>query len=426
MFQTVSLYTLGCRLNQAETAVLSHAFANSGFTIVDFDQPADLVVINTCTVTENGDADTRRIVNRIRRHTPQSQIALIGCQAEIQGETLLRDLAVNFVVGNGAKMSFPQLLRKQGEKTPALLLPKITREPFSVAAAEVDPRHTRANLKIQDGCDFFCSYCEIPYARGRARSREFDDLMRGARDLLQAGYREIVLTGINVGTYSYQDKTIADVLAALEALPDLQRLRISSIEPTTIPYSLIDRMAEKGKFCRHLHLPMQHGHDQILEAMNRRYRIADYCAFVQQTVQRVPDICIGADVMVGFPGETQAHFEASVRILEELPLAYFHVFSYSDRSRNQSRLFSQKVAKNEIQKRSKVLRDLSNQKRMAYLNRMCGKTESVLFEQSKEDWWSGLTDNFVRVHVRSQDSLKNCLLPVELDKRRGLTVIGKI
>ncbi|MBN1541675.1 tRNA (N(6)-L-threonylcarbamoyladenosine(37)-C(2))-methylthiotransferase MtaB [candidate division KSB1 bacterium] len=425
MFHTVSFYTLGCRLNQAETAVLSHRFGDCGFEVVDFDRKADLVVINTCTVTENGDADTRRVINRIRRRFPGTKIALVGCQAEVQGESLLRSAQVDYVVGNGAKMDLPDILRQNGTETPALLLPGIEPALFTIPTCESDPHHTRANLKIQDGCNFFCSYCEIPYARGRSRSRDFDDLVRGAEKLVQAGHREIVLTGINIGTYRHGDKTLSHVVEALEKLTGLERIRISSIEFTTLSDDLLERLAANGKLCRYLHLPLQHGHDRILKAMNRKYTIADYTAFVQKVVRRVPDVCIGTDVMVGFPGEGTSHFEQTLRVVEELPLAYFHVFSYSDRSRNKSRTFPDKVAKTDIQERSRILRELSNRKKAAFIDRFIGRKVLVLFEQEKNGWWSGVTDTFIRVQVRSEQALHNQLLAVELEKREGLTVIGK-
>ncbi len=423
----VSFYTLGCRLNQAETAILQQYFEKEGFRVVNFKDPADVVVVNTCTVTENGDADTRRLVNKIHRMNPDARIALIGCQAQLQQGELLRLPRVHWVVGNENKMQLPHLLREHWtDGAPLVDAPVIHRKSFTLPVAGVDRQHTRANLKIQDGCDFFCSFCVIPYARGRARSREFADIVREARQLVAAGHKELVITGINVGTYAYRGKSILDVIAALEAIPELQRIRISSIEPTTIPLTFFDRTWPEGKLCRYLHIPLQSGSNRVLQAMNRRYGREDFARFIRDVYRRVPDICLGTDVIVGFPGEREDDFEETYRFLEELPLAYFHVFSYSERSRAKSRKLPGKVPPAEVDRRSRLLRELSARKRRTYMKRQIGKTEVVLFEQQKKDYWTGLTDTYIRVKVKSDADLQNRMLPVRLEQVDGQTMIGSL
>ncbi len=423
----VAFYTFGCRLNQAETAILEQQFEQRGYQVVDYRDGADVVIVNTCTVTENGDADTRRLVNKINRLNPQTRIALVGCQAQVQREKLLSLPNVHWVVGNEQKMDLTRILQDHWKDSePQVITPAIRRQSFTLPVAGIDRKHTRANLKIQDGCDFFCSFCIIPYARGRARSREFEDILKEARQLVAAGHKELVITGINVGTYRYEGKTVFDVIRALEELEGLARIRISSIEPTTIPEGFLQNMRNGSKLCRYLHIPLQSGSNKILQRMNRRYTREEFAEFLWQVYREVPNICLGTDVIVGFPGETEEHFEETYRFLRELPLAYFHVFSYSERQWAKSRKLEGKVYREVIERRSKRLRELSARKRRIYLEKQIGRVEKVLFEQEKKGYWTGLTDTYIRVKVKARRDLQNCLLPVHLDRIDGQTMIGHL
>ncbi len=360
----VSFYTIGCRLNQAETAVLQQSFKEHGYQVVEYPQPADVIVINTCTVTEKSDVDTRKLINRIVRQQPDSRIALVGCQAQLEREALLDMPHVHWVVGNSEKMEFVRILGESySTAQPQVIAPVIPRHSFVHPAAGIDLRHTRANLKIGDGCDFFCSFCVIPYVRGRARSRMFADILQEAEQLALAGHREIVLTGINVGLYAYQGKSLVDVIGALEKIEGIARIRISSIEPTTIAMEILERMSGGLKLCRHLHIPLQSGSDRMLKAMRRRYSAKEYVDFIQEVYRKIPEICLGTDVIVGFPGETEEDFEMTRRLLADLPFGYFHVFSYSDRPVARSRRMEPKVSREVIERRSEILRELSSQKR---------------------------------------------------------------
>ena len=359
----VSFYTIGCRLNQAETAIIEQSFRNTGYDVVEFDHPADVVVINTCTVTEKGDADTRRIVNKALRTHAASKIALIGCQAQTQQDELFALPNVQWIVGNERKMDLADIVRDTFSGSPQLITPAVQRDNFTLPVAGIDRKHTRANLKIQDGCNFFCSYCEIPYARGRARSRVFDDILREAQELANAGHREVVLTGVNIGTYRFEENTLVDVIDALSDIHELQRIRISSVEGTTIGRQVLDRMAKNPKLCRHLHISIQSANDTMLQAMNRRYTVAAYQKLIDAAHRKIPGICLGTDVIVGFPGETDEMFRETFRNLREMPFAYFHVFSYSERGHAKSRNLGDKVPQDKIEKRSQILRDLSQRKR---------------------------------------------------------------
>ena len=424
----ISFYTLGCRLNQAETASLQNSFEAHDYTVVDFEKPSDIVVINTCTVTENGDADTRRLVHKINRVNPQAKIALIGCQAQMQKEKLTRLPNVRWVVGNAKKMDLVSVLEEWADVgSPQVITPAFDREPFTVPVAGIDRQHTRANLKIQDGCDFFCSFCEIPYARGRARSREFENILLEANALVAAGHQEIVLTGINLGTYQHQNKNILKVIDALEQIAGLERIRISSIEPTTIPGELLTKMSAKSKLCRYLHVPVQSGHNDILELMKRKYTIEEFADFIRAAHEAVPEICIGTDVIVGFPGETERSFQQTYEQLKELPIDYFHVFTYSARTMAKSKDLPHTVPASIIPQRSAALRDLSQRKRRSYYHSLLGTIQKVLFEQrDKHGYWDGVTDNYVRVKVQSEDPLTNRLVNVELLELNGQAVIGQL
>ncbi len=423
----ISFYTFGCRLNQSETASIQHSFKQGGYSVVGFDEPSDIVVINTCTVTEGGDADTRHLVHKVNRQNPAARIALVGCQAQIQKERLSDLPQVRWIVGNARKMDLVSVFNEYPEPQAAqLVTPAIEREAFSLAVASIDHEHTRANIKIQDGCDFFCSFCEIPYARGRARSRVFDDIFIESKALIAAGHKEIVLTGINIGTYAYQDRDLMDVIKAMDELPGLERVRISSIEPTTIAKEIFSYMTADHKLCRYLHIPLQSGDDEILQAMKRKYTVSEFSEFVTEAHRRVSQIGIGTDVIVGFPGETDAHFERTMDLLRELPIHYFHVFSYSPRHMAKSRLM-EKLDSKIIAQRSQALRDLSQRKRRLFYESLQGSEQTVLFERPKGDGWqNGLTDNYVRVKVKSSYDLFNQLLPVRLDHIDGQAVIGEL
>jgi threonylcarbamoyladenosine tRNA methylthiotransferase MtaB len=424
----ISFYNQGCRLNQAETSALSRAATFGPFEVVDFLEPADIVVVNTCTVTENGDADTRRLVNKICRINADSKIALIGCQAQVKKEVLFQLPNVKWVIGNQEKMDLIRILSEPlDEEKPTLRVSKITRESFTLDVSAIDDKHTRANLKIQDGCDFYCAFCVIPFARGPARSRRFLDILKEAQILADAGHQEIVLTGVNLATYLDDGKTFEDVVNALEAVDGIQRIRISSIEPTTIPSSLIDRMADpRSKVCAYLHIPIQSGTDAILAGMQRKYTLSEFDAFIQDAYKRVPGMCIGTDVIVGFPGETDELFDQTEAYLRDAPIHYFHVFSYSERKMARSKKLEGQVNPGVIARRSERLRGLSTRKRRAFYTEALGKKVSVLFEQKKGEFWSGVSDEFIRVLVKSDLDLKNKIVDVVLEKVNDRGCVGRV
>ncbi len=419
----IALISQGCRLNHAETAGLIQAFSQEGVSEVQLNEAPDIVVINTCTVTENGDKDTLKLIKKITQANNNSKIALIGCQSQIKKEKLLELKNVEWVIGNEKKKDAADIILK---KPPGLYMNKIEKKEFFHDYSSFDPRHTRVNLKIQDGCDFYCSFCIIPFARGPARSRNFNNIIDDATALIRLGVKELVLTGINLGTYQNSGYTFIDILEALLKINKKTRIRISSIEPTTIDEQLINLWKKHSNFCRYLHIPIQSGTDEILEKMRRKYTLNEYNTYIEAVKKEIPDICIGTDVIVGFPGETDALFNKTKAYLDASPINYFHVFSYSERTMAHSRKFNDPVDPSIIKLRSKALRDLHDQKWASFLEQHKGKELPVLFEQKKGGEWVGSTEHFIKVRVKAKGNLKNKIHSVKLIERKSNEMNGTI
>ncbi|MBF0478831.1 MAG: tRNA (N(6)-L-threonylcarbamoyladenosine(37)-C(2))-methylthiotransferase MtaB [Candidatus Omnitrophica bacterium] len=427
MLPTIYFHTFGCRLNQGETSVLEGLFKAEGFPIASQKEHAQIFVINTCTVTAKGDLDTRKLIHQIIRINSQAQIALIGCQSQTQKNELFTHPNIRWVVGNAHKMELVNIIKKSlNNQAPMLIVDNIPKHAFTIPVTEHSRKHTRANIKIQDGCNYFCSYCEVPYARGRSRSRLFDNIMEEAKQLAQNGYKEIILTGVNTGTYSYENKNLLDVIKALSTIPGIERIRISSIEPQTVDLKIFEFMAQNDKLCHHLHTPAQSCNDRILKAMNRVYTFKEFENFISLVIQMVPGIGIGTDIIVGFPGETDEEFEDTYVKLSKLPLSYIHVFSYSPRKLAKSKDLPNPIAPAIIKKRSQKILQLSLAKREHFFSSLLHQSIPVLFEQQKSGIWSGLTSQYVRVLVKSNDNLKNKIVPVHLEKIEGQNMIGRI
>ncbi len=423
-----SLHTLGCRLNQAETAIIANSLRQAGFQIVDFGEPSDVTVINTCTVTEQADAKCRQAVRKTLRKNPDTFVAVIGCYAQMAVDTISAIDGVDLIIGNEHKMNLVDFLDSGTKLEQPLVVhsPKISREEFTIETVGLYDNATRANLKIQDGCNFVCSFCIIPTARGPARSRKPDDIIKEARALVEMGHRELVLTGVNIGTYAGEGKNFADVLDALENIDGLERIRISSIEPTTIAEQVIRKMAESDKLCNHLHIPIQSGDDGILKAMRRKYTVRDFTEFIEFAHDTVPGIGIGTDVMVGFPGEGREQFINTKKILGDLPISYFHVFTYSDRQGTSSVKMDNKVDPQEKKKRNRILIEQGKRKKTTFYRQHIGSRADVLFEQKDENgYWRGYTTNYMEVKMQSDEDLHNCVRCVQLEEIDGNYLIGR-
>lgn len=431
MRRRVTFHTLGCRLNQAETAGFVDVFKQDGYQPVALGETTDLLVINTCSVTEGAESDCRNVIRRVLRQSPHALVAVTGCYAQTGTAALSAIPGVDLVLGNQFKMDLPQYLRALPSWTKRLK-PEVhhtrtlSRNDFTVNGVGCYEQ-TRANLKIQDGCDFMCSFCLIPFARGRERSRDLEDAMREAEKLVMRGHQELVLTGVNIGRYASGGTELVGLIQRLESIPALRRIRISSIEPTTISGDLIEHMATSTKLCRFLHVPVQSGDDGILQAMNRRYTAREFRALIGGVVRRIPDVCVGTDVMVGFPGEEDRQFAATQALLEELPFSYLHVFRYSTRPGTAALRLPSRVSGKVMKARCRTLSALSRRKRMAFYGRYVGQSVDVLFEARRKDGlWTGLTDNFIKVGVSSEKPLENRIRRVTLTGVVGDCALGYV
>jgi threonylcarbamoyladenosine tRNA methylthiotransferase MtaB len=423
-----SFYTLGCRLNQAETALIGNSFRQKGYDLVEFGLAADVCVINSCTVTEQADAKCRQLVRQVLRKNPETFVAVVGCYAQIGAEALQKIEGIDLIVGTQDKLRVIDFIDDPVKlPEPQIIKNKMTKAPFTIATPAMAAPTTRANLKIQDGCDFMCSFCVIPFARGRARSRAFWDIQREAMQLVEAGHKEIVLTGVNIGTYQFEGKTFLDVVNMLLTIPELKRLRISSIEPTTIPNELIDLMADSEVLCPHLHIPVQSGDDGILAAMKRLYTTAEFLQFIEHATKRVPDILIGTDIMVGFPGENDSAFQASCDLLQNSPLAYAHIFTFSERGGTAATKLKSKVSPANKKSRSAALHQISEEKKHNFYRRFLGRELRVLTEEQNEHGqWVGLSDNYIKVAILPGTLSENSLVKVRLASIAKEAGIGEL
>ena len=421
-----SLYTVGCRLNQSETQTISERLGQSGYSIVPFGEKADLGIINTCTVTREADAKCRQVIRRFIRKNPEAYTAVIGCYSQMGTKSISEIPGVDLIVGNAEKLSVLDYVEQGKSARPVILRDRIDRENFSIQIAGELPYPKRANLKIQDGCDFMCSFCIIPFARGRARSREFHNTIEEAENLAAREVREIVLTGVNIGTYQDGNRDIVSVVDALNATLGIDRIRLSSIEPTTVPMELIARMGDSHALLPYLHIPLQSGSDATLKRMRRRYGVEEYTEFINDASRLVSDLCIGTDILVGFPGESEADFEETCRMFLKNPFAYCHVFPYSEREGTPASRSTDHVPVPERNRRSAYLRKLSAERRYEYNERFLGRDLEVLFEDRREGSWPGYTGNYIRVVCGSEKDLTNRRAKVRLERISADFVEGRI
>jgi len=424
--KSVSLHTLGCKLNYSETSTIAKNFASKGFILKNFGERADVFVLNTCSVTENADKECRQIVRNIIRNNPETYVIVTGCYAQLQPEEISKIEGVDLVLGINEKMKLFDYINnfEKGELSCIYKTPVNEIKDFDEAfSADTDSR-TRAFLKIQDGCNYKCSFCTIPLARGKSRSLSPEKVIINAKKIIDAGYKEIVITGVNTGDYNFTESgkkhyKLIDVLHELDKL-SIKRIRISSIEPNLLNDEIIDLVKTSDKFCNHFHIPLQSGDNEILKLMRRRYNKEFYKDLIGKLNKNIDDIGIGVDVIVGFPGETEKHFVNTLEFIESLNVSYLHVFSYSERRDTDAIKFSGKVDVIERRKRSEALRNLSDKKRAAFYERFTGTSQSVLFETRKsDDHIEGLTKNYIRVCVKSDDSIENSIRSAVLKQTNG-------
>lgn len=414
-----SLHTLGCRLNQSESAIIAKNLELQGYEISGDDCGLDLCVINTCTLTRESDAKSRQTIRQFRKKNPDALIAVIGCYPQIAEKEIEAIDGVDLIIGNNEKLNLHKYLsRAKKSVKPIIVTGPIAKVNFTIETTEQSRLTTRANIKIQDGCDFACSYCIIPKARGRARSREWKNIREEARKLGAMGSKELVLTGVNIGAYKDANLGLTELINVLNEVPGIERIRISSIEPTTVDERLFAMMRDpENKLVPFLHLPVQSASDIILKKMRRHYVFSEYLDFLRAAIDSVPGICLGSDVMVGFPGEEEENFAETLQNLETAPVHFLHVFPYSERPGTSAEKLPNKIEKKIISRRSQILRELSFQKRNEFMQSFVGKELEVLFEeQTSEGLWKGYSENFIRVGVVSEQELKNEIVTVMIER----------
>lgn len=420
----VAFYTLGCKLNFSETSTIARSFEEEGYQRVDFDEPADIYVINTCSVTENADKQFKQIVRKALKTNPKAFLAAVGCYAQLKPEELASVDGVDLVLGAKEKFNITQYIDDLTKNNEGVVHScEISETDFYVGSYSIGDR-TRAFLKVQDGCDYKCTYCTIPMARGISRSDTIENIIANAKKISDKGIKEIVLTGVNIGDYGKgefgnkkHEHTFLELVQALDKVEGIERLRISSIEPNLIKDETIDFIAQSNSFVPHFHIPLQSGSNEILKKMKRRYLRELYVSRVAKIREVMPDACIGVDVIVGFPGETDEHFLETYYFLNDLDISYLHVFTYSERDNTEAVLMDGVVPDAVRAKRSKMLRGLSAKKRNAFYTSQLGKEKIVLFESdNKQGYIHGFTENYVKVKAPWDPSLVNTLHKVKLTK----------
>ena len=412
---TVAFQTLGCKLNFSETSTLARKFVEAGYERVPFEMKADVYVINTCSVTENADKKFTTLSRQTRQRNPDAFLIAVGCYAQLQPEELAKEDSVDLVLGAKEKFDIisylSDLSRPEQTQVHACAIEETDTYVGSYAIGE----RTRAFLKVQDGCDYKCTYCTIPQARGISRSDTLDNVIRQAKEIVDQGIKEIVLTGVNIGDYGKgefgnkkHEHTFFELVQALDEVEGIERFRISSIEPNLLTEELIEFVAGSKRFVPHFHIPLQSGNNEILGQMRRRYQRELYVDRVNQIKRLMPDACIGVDVIVGFPGESDQHFLDTYAFLVDLPVSYLHVFSYSERPNTPAAEMKNQVSKTIKNKRSKMLRGLSAKKRHAFYESQLQKTKTILFEaENKEGYIQGFTENYVKVRIPWDPTLQN-------------------
>lgn len=423
--KTVAFHTLGCKLNFAETSTIARQLTDAGYQKVNFDEPAKVYIINTCSVTENADKECKLHVKRAAKANPEGLVAIIGCYAQLKPEEISAIDGVDLVLGAKEKFNILSYLDdlEKSENYAQIHSCEIDEADFFVGSYSIGDR-TRAFLKVQDGCDYKCTYCTIPLARGISRSDTIDNVVANAKEIAGKDIKEIVLTGVNIGDYGKgefgnkkHEHTFLDLISELDKVEGIERIRISSIEPNLLKDKSIELVSKSRSFVPHFHIPLQSGSDELLKKMKRRYLTKLYQNRVSKIREVMPDACIGVDVIVGFPGETEELFMETYNFLNELPISYLHVFTYSERENTEAAEMQGVVTISERKKRNKMLRILSEKKKMEFYRTQIGKKLPVLWEhENKNGMMYGFTENYVRVSKPFDEKSVNQIENIILDK----------
>ena len=399
-----AFYTLGCKLNFSETSTISWQLTDLGFSKAEFNEGADVFVINTCSVTENANRECRRIIRKAKKISPSSIVIVTGCYAQLKPEAISCIDGVDMVVGANEKFNIPSLLKKFSSQTTEIHGCSINNLNYFSSYSLHD--RTRSFLKIQDGCDYPCTYCTIPLARGKSRSDTISNIVKNAEEIAKNGIKEIVLTGVNIGDFKQEEMRFIDLIKQLDQVNGIERYRISSIEPNLITDEIIDFVKDSKKFMPHFHIPLQSGSDYVLKMMKRRYNTKLYFEKIKKIQKAIPNVCIGADVIVGFPGETDLEFNKTLNFIKDLNISYLHVFSYSERENTKAILLDNKVDHQKRADRSKMLRILSSKLQILFYKRFENTQQKVLLEKDNKDGFVyGFTENYIKIKIPFDNNL---------------------
>ena len=433
MLNKVAFYTLGCKVNQYETEAMMEAFERKGYEIVDYNSFSNIYIINTCTVTNMGDRKSRQIIRRALDYNTNAFIAVVGCYSQIAPHEVLNIEGVKLVVGTSDRSRIVELvenaLKEEGKTNAVSNVMKVDK--FEEMGIKEYKNHTRAFLKIQEGCDQYCSYCIIPYARGHVRSRMPESIVEEVRKLAQAGYKEIVLTGIHVGSYGKDlgDIRLIDIIEEVHEIEGIERIRMSSLEPKTLDEAFIERLSKLDKICRHFHLSLQSGCDETLKRMNRKYTTDEYRKVVNNLRKAFDDVGITTDIIVGFPGETDEEFEITLKFIDEISFSAMHIFKYSPRKGTPAASYKNQISPEVKEKRSNLVAQIAKNNEKKFIEKFIGKPFNVLFEQElkkKKGFYEGLTHNYIRVIAESAYDINGRILETVLKEAKDDYAIGKL
>ena len=415
--KTASFYTLGCKLNFSETSTIARDLENEGFARVEFESGADIYVINTCSVTDQADKKCRNVVRRALRYNSNAFIVVIGCYAQLKPKEISSIKGVDLVLGAQEKFNLKSFLHDIEKRKETQIENKHIKHVNEFYPGYSKGDRVRSFFKVQDGCNYFCSFCTIPLARGKSRSANVEETMVKAREIASSEVKEVVLTGVNIGDFGYGTKErLIDLLIELDKLEQINRFRISSIEPDLLSNEIIEFVHKSKRFVPHFHIPLQSGSDILLKSMRRRYNTELYKSRIEKIKELMPKACIGVDVIVGYPGETEEEFNKTVHFLKSLPISYLHVFTYSERANTTAPRMGKIVPMEERRKRSKQLRILSLKLKQQFYQNNLGKTEKVLLENQEDGYHYGFTENYVKVKLTAQKVKKNEIVSVKLNE----------
>ena len=415
-YKKVSFYTLGCKLNFSETSTIARQFEDAGYAKVNFEDTPDIYVINTCSVTENADKKCRQLVRKAMKTNPSAFVVIIGCYAQLKPEQISNIEGVDIVLGANEKFNIIEYIDKLDKEADTVMQFEAIKNTKEFVPSFSYGDRTRSFLKVQDGCDYFCSFCTIPLARGRSRSNSVEKTILAAKEVAKTEVKEVVLTGVNIGDFGKgTDENFFDLVKALDTVDGIERIRISSIEPNLLSNEIINFTATSNKFTPHFHIPLQSGNNDILKQMRRRYKRELYVDRVSRIKNLMPNCCIGVDVIVGFPGETEERFIDTYNFLKDLDISYLHVFTYSERDNTTAVRMDEIVPVNVRRERSKMLQILSDKKRRTFYEQNIGNQATVLFEAEEHDGFiHGFTENYVKVKTAYKPELVNAMCNIEL------------